>query len=132
MEPEKVKHIITSLFLEMEDRSLTPDQALARLDDDLEWWVAGTTPFSGTMTKPVMRQQYIQTLEIVETPMKVTPLEWVIDGDTAAVEAESYMKLNNGRVYNNLYHFKIRLKGDKIYRVKEYLDTQHLIEAFSD
>jgi uncharacterized protein len=46
------------------------------------------------------------------------------------VETESYAKLKNGRVYNNLYHFLFIVRDGKIHQVKEYLDTVHTHEVF--
>ena len=47
-----------------------------------------------------------------------------------AVETESYAELNNGRVYNNLYHFVFEIKDGKIHVIKEYLDTEHTRAVF--
>jgi ketosteroid isomerase-like protein len=47
-----------------------------------------------------------------------------------AVETESYAELNNGRIYNNDYHFLFIVRDGKIHQVKEYLDTIHTNEVF--
>ena len=47
-----------------------------------------------------------------------------------SVETESYAELNNGRIYNNLYHFLFVVKDGKIHRVKEFLDTDHTAAIF--
>jgi len=41
------------------------------------------------------------------------------------MEVESHTETNTGRVYNNFYHFLIRVRDGKIASVKEYLDTMH-------
>jgi len=46
-----------------------------------------------------------------------------------AVEATSYGKLRNGKIYNNHYHFLFEFRGDKIAVVREYGDTQHVNEV---
>jgi ketosteroid isomerase-like protein len=47
-----------------------------------------------------------------------------------AVETESYAALNNGNVYNNLYHFLFVVHDGKLFEVKEYLDTIHTNNVF--
>ena len=47
-----------------------------------------------------------------------------------AMEAESYGKLKNGRVYNNQYHIRMRMRDGKIAEAREYLDTQHVYEVW--
>jgi len=47
-----------------------------------------------------------------------------------AVELEGYGELDNGRIYNNEYHTVMRLRGDKIADVREYLDTLHVHATF--
>jgi len=47
-----------------------------------------------------------------------------------AVEAESYAELHNGRLYRNSYHFLFELEDGKIKLIREYLDTQHVIDTF--
>ena len=49
----------------------------------------------------------------------------VAEGDKLSLEAESLGHLNNGRTYNQHYHFLIEFRGGKICAVREYLDTQH-------
>jgi ketosteroid isomerase-like protein len=45
------------------------------------------------------------------------------------VEAESYMDLNNGKVYNNKYHLMFNIDGGLIVSLKEYLNTQHVVDV---
>ena len=55
--------------------------------------------------------------------MRLIPNSFVIEGDKVAVEGESFMQLKDGRVYRNLYHWLFEFRGDKIAKVREYLDT---------
>ena len=95
------------------------------MDPESTWWVAGTMPISGTYS----RDQFRTLLEGVSTscegPIELIPYEFTIQGDRVAVETESKARTLSGRVYNNQYHFLFVLKGSKILRVKEYLDTMH-------
>ena len=54
------------------------------------------------------------------------------EGDRVAAEVESYAPLVNGKVYNNHYHMLFEIRDGKIAIVKEYADTAHAREVFSD
>jgi ketosteroid isomerase-like protein len=58
--------------------------------------------------------------------LRMTVTNCIAEGDQVAVEAESYGELRNGRVYNNLYHLLLEIRGGKISTVREYYDTQHV------
>ncbi len=55
----------------------------------------------------------------------------VVEGDKAAVELESYVVLIDDIVYNNHYHMLLKIRDDKIIEIKEYLDTQHVVDTFT-
>lgn len=105
---------------------------LERLHPDATWWVSGTMAgLSDTYT----RQQLGVLLQGVTAVYKkgallITPTSLVGEGNRVAVEAESFAELNNGRVYNNFYHFLFKIADGKILRVKEYMDTQHAFDTF--
>jgi len=62
--------------------------------------------------------------------LKMTVKGLIAEGDKVAVEVESYGELQNGRVYNNEYHFSITIRDGKISEVREYLDTQHVFATW--
>ena len=62
--------------------------------------------------------------------MRLTPTGWTVEGDRVALEMESYGEKTDGTVYNNFYHFLIRLSGDKITSLREYMDTRHVKQVF--
>jgi ketosteroid isomerase-like protein len=105
---------------------------VARLHPDATWWVSGTMPgLSATYTRAQMGE-LLQGVTTVykQGALKITPTSLVAEGSHVAVEAESYAELNNGRVYNNFYHFLFEIADEKIVRVKEYMDTQHAFDTF--
>jgi ketosteroid isomerase-like protein len=95
------------------------------LADSATWWVAGSFPLSGTKTKAQFCELISGVGASTEGGLRITPKGVTAEGDRVAVEAESYAKLKNGRVYNNLYHFLFVVRDGKIQQVKEYLDTMH-------
>ena len=106
------------------------DGVTAMLDDSATWWVAGTMCLSGTYPK----KEFLELLGGVATgckgPIKLTPNTLTAEGDRVAVETESYSEMNNGRVYNNLYHFVFEVRDGLIRSVKEFLDTEHTRAVF--
>jgi ketosteroid isomerase-like protein len=108
------------------------DGVAAGLADDAEWWVQGSIEgLSGSYSKAEM----IAALPTFKTLYKAGALElrpqsMIAEGNRVAVEAEGFAELNNGRVYNSLYHFVFEVDGDKVTAVKEYLDTHHAHAIF--
>jgi ketosteroid isomerase-like protein len=105
---------------------------VARMTPDATWWVSGTMKgLSGTYT----RDQLEVLLNGVKTVYKqgallITPSAMTAEGQRVAVEADSFAELLNGRVYRNRYHFLIELAGDKVAKVREYMDTEHAYATF--
>jgi uncharacterized protein len=95
------------------------------LADSATWWVAGNFPLSGTMTKAKFGELLGQLGPKMDGALRVTPSACTAEGDRVAVEAESYGKMKNGKVYKNQYHFLFVVQNGKIQQVKEYLDTMH-------
>ena len=101
------------------------ENTMAMMTDDATWWVAGTMPISGTYDKPAFSKLLASVLDTCTQPIKITPHEFTAQHDRVALEAESYTETQNGRIYNNFYHFVFLVKNGKIAKVKEYLDTMH-------
>lgn len=104
------------------------DDALGMMSDDATWWVAGKFELSGTKTKAEFAELVKGIGSAMPNGLKITPKGLLAEGDSVAVEAESYGELANGKVYNNEYHFLIELADGKISAVREYLDTMHAKE----
>ena len=99
------------------------------MDPEGTWWVAGTMPISGTYSREEFGQLLSKVSETCTGPIELIPHEFTIQGDRVAVETESKAATLDGKIYNNLYHFLFVLRGEKILRVKEYLDTMHTNEV---
>jgi ketosteroid isomerase-like protein len=103
---------------------------LDMMTDDATWWVAGTIPLSGTKDRKGFGEMLSGVSDTCKGPIKLTPHGVTAEGERVAVETESYAELNNGRIYNNQYHFLFRVRDGKIAEVKEYLDTMHTNDIF--
>jgi ketosteroid isomerase-like protein len=102
----------------------------ALMSDTATWWVAGTTPISGSYS----REDFAKLLQSVNDhctgPIRLTPKAWTIDGERVAVEVQSLTHTHTGRTYNNQYHFLFLVRDGQIAGVREYLDTQHATAVF--
>ncbi len=108
------------------------DRYLAMMGDSATWWVGGSIEgISGTYNKEEFRTMSGGLAEICKGgAIGLKPVAWAAEGDRVAVETESYAELNNGRVYNNLYHFVFIVRDGKIHQIKEFLDTEHTRAVF--
>jgi uncharacterized protein len=104
------------------------DGAFALVDDNVNWWIPGTLPFSGNKTK----EQYMQVVNAIKkgfpTGFQLTVLSSIAEGSKVAAEVESSGNHINGKAYNNKYHFLFEIANGKIISVKEYMDTLHLYQ----
>jgi ketosteroid isomerase-like protein len=108
------------------------DDILSFMSDTATWWVGGTMEgVSGTKNRDAFGEMLAGLAALTESgAIGLKPLAWTCQGERIAVETESYSKLNNGRVYNNFYHFVFEVRDGKIQSVREYLDTQHTYSVF--
>lgn len=109
------------------------DAIMALLTDDATWWVSGRIAgMSGESSKANLETLLRQVAPLyVEGALRITPVSMISEGNRVAVEAESHAELVNGRIYANQYHFLFEVQGNRINRVREYSDTQHMMETFS-
>jgi len=57
---------------------------------------------------------------------KVVIQHLVLQGPYAAIEAKGLGKFKNGKDYNNRYAFMIELKDDKVFALREYMDSYYV------
>ncbi len=67
--------------------------------------------------------------ELMRGGMRLTPLEWTIQGDRVALEAEGTVVWNTGQVYNNLYHLAFVIRDGKLEKFTEYCDYLYAWET---
>lgn len=108
------------------------DGVLDAMADDATWWVSGGLEgMSGTYEKatfgPLLRGA---TALYKEGALRITPTSMIAEEDRVAVEAEGFATMMNGRTYRPAYHFLIEVREDKIWRVREYMDTMHAFDTF--
>ncbi len=103
--------------------------ALDLLADDATWWIAGKPdglPAAGQYSKERIARLLRNMASQLPNGLKMTVKNLIAEDDKVALEAESYGELQNGRVYNQQYHFLLTVRDGRIKAIKEYLDTQHV------
>lgn len=109
------------------------EKILECLTDDATWWVAGSIPhMSGENSKAALGTVLRGAVTLYRgNALRITPSSLISEGNSVAVEAEGRAEMNDGRIYSNQYHFRIEVEGDRIHRVREYSDTQHMFDTFA-
>jgi ketosteroid isomerase-like protein len=92
--------------------------------DDATVWTAGSLAFSGRRSKQEVAPLMEGILSAFPEGLRFTIHGITAEGDRVAVEAESWGRHANGKIYNNLYHFLLVVREGKVHEFKEYLDTQ--------
>ena len=133
MSEEQNKKVVSEFFECFSSTDI--NGALSLLDEAVIWRAMGREgglPMSGEMNKEAIGGLICAVREAIPDGLKLTPAGWTTEGDRVALEMESYGKLHNGKVYNNLYHFLITVSDGKITSLKEYMDTYHAKSIFMD
>ena len=103
--------------------------ALDLMTDDATWWIGGKSdqlPVAGTYSKEQIAKLLHNMVGQLPNGLKVKVKSLIAEDDKVAMEAESFGELQNGRVYNQEYHFLLTFRDGRINSMKEYLDTQHV------
>jgi hypothetical protein len=95
---------------------------------DTRWWTAG---MPGTYT----RDEYFQfskdaSLLLKQPNFNMKMVGITAEGDRVAIEGETHTELQDGRVYQNKYHFLLIFEEGRVKEVREYHDTQHALQTF--
>jgi ketosteroid isomerase-like protein len=104
------------------------------LHDDAVWTVmadAETFPVSGDMSKPAFIEHMRRFHDSLPSGIHVSVSSVIADETNASVEATSSALLANGKTLKQVYHFAFELKGGKVIRAREYIDTARALFAFS-
>ena len=116
------KEYVIGLFRHLSHDS---DRFFEKVADDVFWTVMGTHPLAGEYhTKQDFLDHTFGRLNKILTGAIALNLDSVlVDGDYAAVEMKARFTGKNGKVYENVYCWVVRFKGDMIAEVKAYVDS---------
>jgi ketosteroid isomerase-like protein len=124
--PEQNKAVVAEVLKAFEAGDA--DAVLARLTDDATWWVAGDLPISGDHDRAGINQMVSGIAGMAAGPITFSPVGFTAEGDRVSVETESAADLKNGKHYSNRYHLVFEFDGEKISRIREYMDTKKVHE----
>ena len=104
--------------------------AFAAMSDEITWRIPGNLPnLSG------LRTGKAEILNFARSAAKMFPsgvrseIHRVYgDGNTVMIEMTNRAKFPNGRDYENEYCFVFEVENGKIRHVREYVDTQKVVE----
>ena len=102
------------------------DEAFKVVSADVEWWVPGTLPFSGTKDKAGYMKVVGAIRSGFPTGFALRVVGMTAEANRVAAEVESEGQHTSGKAYRNKYHFLITIEEGQIIAVKEYMDTLHL------
>jgi ketosteroid isomerase-like protein len=127
---ENNKKIVEQLFQALSSEDV--ESVLELLHEDVAWWISGQIEgISGTFSRQEMGELLRGIGPVFKGGViKITPSSMIAEDARVAAEAEAHGELNNGRRYNNLYHFLFEIEDGKIKSVKEYMDTMHVFQTF--
>ena len=112
---EENKKIVKSFF---ESLSSGTNAYLDYYTDESEIWTAGQNAIGGRRTKAEVES----FADGILSRFEITSM--IAEDDRVAAEVKGDAVHASGQVYQNEYHFLVRLKDNKIIELKEYMDTQ--------
>ena len=127
---DEIERKITETLARFETDFRDAEKVLEHVHDDVEWQIEGTTAYSKKRNKAEMTEMLDAFPAFTDTGLRIVPTGFVIEGNKAAVQAESTMKPKTGAEYTNRYHFFFEFRDGKIIRVNEYMDTASAAATF--
>lgn len=127
--------LVLRFFEEASQSDQTVEQRFRLLADDGVWWIAGQTFLSGRWSKLERLRRSAEFNRTLCADMVITPdLDGVTaQGERVAIEARSSATNRlTGAAYANRYHWLFIVREDRIVEIREYMDTQHLVDIFGD
>lgn len=126
---EHNKRVALSFYEALEAKDpVALDRVLA---EDAELWVIGSTPASGSCGKSRFMELFAAMRHAIDGPMTIVVDAVTAEEDRVAVMAHGIMRTADGQDYNNTYHFFVRVRGDQVVEMREYMDTELLRRIFA-
>jgi ketosteroid isomerase-like protein len=113
-------------------RNLDPKTMRSLMTEDAQWWVSPTTRLSGTYKRDDFLELVPKLFGQVVGKFGLTVADVTAEDDRVSVTAKGDVKMKNGKVYANEYHFLFKLRDGRIVSGKEYSDTAHVNDVLQD
>ncbi len=92
-------------------------------------WTSGNTLMSGTYSRDQIAAFGGDIFDAFPQGLAFSIVGMTAEGDRVAVEAESKGEHSSGQLYHNFYHFLFEFRDGKVYRLKEYMDTEKVTDV---
>jgi uncharacterized protein len=129
MNAAEAKEFVLDFFAEL---TRGEEHAWNRVAEDATWHLmarAQDYPYATAYTKAAYRKLVLDSAATFPTGLEFRITGAIAEDDRVALEAESYGRTRDGRLYNNRYHLFVQLEDGRIKTVREYLDTGHVTEV---
>ena len=100
----------------------------ALCDNDVEFWVGGNLPFSGSRGKAEALQGIEEVVGLFPEGLRFEVKAMTAEGDRVAIEATGEGPTAFGSLYQQEYHFLLKVRDGKVLAWREYLDTERARE----
>lgn len=97
--------------------------------EDGACWTSGNTLISGLIPKAQIVEGAGAVLAAFPDGLKFEITGLTAEGERVAIEAESDGVHVSGQHYHNYYHFLCVFKDGKLFRFKEYMDTEMVTDV---
>lgn len=94
------------------------------MTEDVAFVFAGTSKLAGSRDFKAILDITAGWPQLTKAGIDIRILTMTAEEDRVACEAEGYAVLNNGKNYNNLYHWLMFFRDGKVRRVNEYCDSK--------
>lgn len=125
------KNLVTEFIEAM--RVSDVDKLSAMITDNFSWWIAGKPEYlqtAGEHDKDFFIGFFGGGTATFPDGVEFNVTGMVAEGDSVAAKATLKAKTAMGTFYDNDYHFLFTFEGNKIVRMKEYMDTYHAKTTF--
>ena len=108
------------------------DRAMQLIHEDVEWWVNGDLPTSGTHHgRAAVSDLFGLIRDNMPGGIRITITAITAEEDRVAVEMNSDGQFADGRDYRNIYHILFWMRDGQIGKAHEYFDTKYTAQFLS-
>ena len=97
-------------------------------DEEVEFWVAGSLPFSGSRTKAEALEGLVGVPDLFPEGLAFSITAMTAEEDRVAIEASGQGRTSSGTFYQQEYHFLLLARDGKVLQWREYFDTERARE----
>jgi uncharacterized protein len=126
------KHLVQNIYSELSRGNSRP--FVESLAEEVCWTITGTTKWSKTYRgKQAVLTQLLAPLRAQFADQYTAVADrFVAEDDLVVVEVRGRVTTKTGLPYNNTYCYVIRLSGDKLHELTEYMDTELVATVLGD